>query len=169
MTKQRFYYDLARQALALQDTTNDEYNQRAHRSITLAITMVGAGAVIVNLGGGIPGWSAPLVGSLVPLVACFLFVVVASVKAMWFEDWHAGVKPEEVRGHLPTYDEDGLTEWAGDRYAESHVANRGILATRSRYLQGALIGLALEAACLIAFGVTVALSAPPTASQCRAC
>jgi hypothetical protein len=73
MTKQRNYYDLARQAPALQDTTNDEYNQMAYRSITLAITMVGAGAVIVNLSGGIPGWSASLVGSLAPLVACFLF------------------------------------------------------------------------------------------------
>ena len=107
MTKQRFYYDLARQALALQDTINDEYNQRAYRSITLAITMVGAGAVIVNLGGGIPGWSALLVGSLASLVTCFVFVVGASVRALWFEDWNAGPKPEEARGRLPDCDEDG--------------------------------------------------------------
>ena len=161
MSKKEFYYEFARQQLARQDSLLADYQERAYRTITVAVALLGATAVTLTLGRGVELISLPLFLLLGALAVSFAFAMVRSVQVLAPGNWSAGVEPKEMRANLPTYEEGGLREWAGDCIVDSLAPNDGRLLVCARHLRDGLIALVFEGLLVVSVGVVVTLSSGP--------
>lgn len=165
MSKDEFYYDYASRQLERQDALNSDYQDRAYRIITIAVTLLGAAALTLNLGRGVDLYSLLLVGLLVGLGLAFVLAMCLSVQILRPDDWKTGVEPAEMRKYISTHALGGLREWAADHVLDSLPANDKLLEVRARKLGKALWALATEGICLVGVGMYVAVTNFSSVSQ----
>ena len=161
MSKDEFYYDFARRELERQDSLNSDYQERAYRIITVAVALLGATAVTLNLGRGVESFSVPLIALLAVLSLSFVGAMFRSIQILGPKPWSAGVEPNEMRKQLPDYEERGLREWAADHILDSVASNDKQLSVRAGYLKQGLAALAVEGLCVVLVGVFIALNSGP--------
>ena len=161
MSKNEFCYEFSRQQLARQDSLNADYQERASRTLTVAVALLGATAVTLNLGGGVESISPPLIALLAALAVSVAFAMWRSIQVLAPKDWSAGVEPNEMRENLPNYQEDRLREWAADLIVDSLVPNDCRLLVRAGQLRQGLYALALGGLFVVLVGVFVTLSSGP--------
>lgn len=156
MTKDEFYYEYAVREERRQNALNSDYQERSYRIITIAIGLLGASAVTLNLGEGVDLLSARFIGVLVGLGVAFIGAVVLSIKVLRPEDWYEGIRPEDMLKYYPKYEAEGLRTWAGGQILKAVKKNDDQLESRARLLGFALAAAALEAIFVIALGGLVA-------------
>ena len=169
MSKDEFYYDFARRQLERQDSLLSDYQERTYRVITVAVALLGATAVTLNLGRGVESFLVPLIAPLVVLAVSFGVAMFQSIQVLSPKCWRAGVEPEEMRNQLPHYEVEGLREWAADCNIDSVVLNDKQLTTRANKLKSGFWALGVQGLSVVAVGVLIALDsgsnvAPPVAA-----
>ena len=162
MSKDEFYHDFARRQLERQDSLLSDYQGRAYRIITVAVALLGAAAVTLNLGGSVQSLPIHVFAPLAGLAVGFGLAMVYSIQVLNPRSWRTGVDPKEMVRQLPHYEEAGLREWAADCIIESVTCNDKELKIRGDKLKQGFWALGFEGLCVVGVGVSIALNLGPS-------
>lgn len=157
MTKAELYYQIALAQFQEQHRRSAGFDARAGSIMAVAATLAGIGAVILKSFSGQttvpPG--AIVVTALLGL--SFLGVALHGIKGMRPQAWSISPDPNDLAKHLhsPDYEEAGLTEWIGDRLAESVTHNEKLLRAKGEAVIWATRCVVAMAALLLVLAVFV--------------
>ena len=157
MNRQELYYQVAHSQKAEQEQRNRQLEIKATWTLGFASTLVGVAVIVLKdfSGSGDLSFDTPTLLVLVGFVLAFLSIVVSALNVIRIRTWRHDPILADFAKVLYDYEEDGLTEWAGDQFKNAVEANEGLLTAKAKSVTWSLGSLAALVLFLGALSITI--------------
>ena len=161
MDRVELYYQIGVRSEKEQNTRNRELDSKSNQSLTFGILLLTVAILAVA--------NFTESGKLSTCTVIFGFLLMLAflcVLCLWFftvhpKEWHARVRPEEMKEQLSSsgeeYSDNDLMEWISDALSADHKENEKVLEGKAHKVNYAMIALTGEVIMLVVLIMTLLL------------